>query len=299
MKKQLIVIVLTALAILSAVSCSDSDTSSTGAAPADLSASEASSESSEAELSSDRDSDTSSQPDESDASSQTDEKTYTITAAYDNSWEISDKETLDRIDEWLEKVGAVCEDYALEDDDYPKVGGTYGYIIKTDGDNYEKMYFVTTTRLDLGEEYEHQNNFSVNHKPYELPWEYIDEIEGILAPIDPKAKTYTITESYENSWDITDRDIIAEIDTWLGEVLYICEDYRLEDDDYPMVGGTEGFIIKTDGDNYEKMYFVTTTRLDLGEEYEHQDNFSVNQKSYELPWEYIDRISEIIENSKE
>lgn len=124
---------------------------------------------------------------------------------------------------------------------------------------------------------------------------------GISSQTDEK--TYTITEGYENSWDITDREAIAEIDTWLSEVMSICEDHRLEEGDYPEVGGTEGYIIKTDGDNYEKMYFVTTTRLDLAQytdkDYKHQENFSVNYNTYELPWDYIDRITEIIKKAKQ
>ncbi len=124
---------------------------------------------------------------------------------------------------------------------------------------------------------------------------------GISSQADEK--TYTITESYDNSWDITGRETIAEIDTWLSEVMSICEDHRLEEGDYPEVGGTEGFIIKTDGDNYEKMYFVTTTRLDLAQytdkKYKHQENFSVNYNSYELPQDYIDRITEIIKKAKQ
>lgn len=301
MKKKLLVFTFTALLTLSSVSCSSSDSSS--GEPANALASAVSSETAGTELSSDTDSSSVQSESESDTSSQSDEKIYTITGGYENSWDISDKETIAEIDKWLEKVSAVCKDYELKEGDFPRAGGTLGYIIKTDGDNYDKMYFVTTSRLDLGQEYEHQENFTINQKPYELPWDYIDEIEAILAQTDPQAKTYTITESHDDSWDITDREAIAEIDTWLSEVMYICEEHKLEKGDYPEVGGTEGIIIKTDGDNYEKMYFIETDRLDLAQyidkEYKHQANFTVNHEPYELPWDYIDRITEIVKNAKQ
>lgn len=112
-------------------------------------------------------------------------------------------------------------------------------------------------------------------------------------------KTYIIRVSYlEPEVTITDEKTITEIDNWVSKVLEVCEDYRLEDGDYPAVGGTEGFIIKTEDDVYEKMYFVTTTKLDLSlyteKNYVHQQNFSWNYVSYELPDEYIDEICEIV-----
>ncbi len=123
-----------------------------------------------------------------------------------------------------------------------------------------------------------------------------------VASSSTEEKVYTITAGNENSWDITDKETIADIDSWLEKTDKMLDDCALEEGDYPMVGGTEGIIIKTDGDNYEKMYFITTTRLDLTQytekKYEHQENFAVNQKAYELPWEHIDIITEIIENSK-
>ena len=117
-----------------------------------------------------------------------------------------------------------------------------------------------------------------------------------VASSSTEEKVYTITAGNENSWDITDKETIADIDSWLEKTDKMLDDCALEEGDYPD-GAVEGIIIKTDGDNYEKMYFITTTRH-TEKKYERQKNFVVNHKAYELPWEHIDIITEIIENSK-
>lgn len=186
MKKQIISVFLAAAAAIMISSCDSVENSGSDNSDAlSANASSASSETSGTELSSKQsDSDTPSKPDDSGISSQTDEKTYTITEGYENSWDITDREAIAEIDTWLSEVMSICEDHRLEEGDYPEVGGTEGYIIKTDGDNYEKMYFVTTTRLDPAQytdkDYKHQENFSVNYNTYELPWDYIDRITEII-----------------------------------------------------------------------------------------------------------------------
>ena len=244
-------------------------------------------------------------PDGGDKTQKTDEKVYTIKSGYLSSWEITDLSIIDEIDKWLEKVSAVRGDYVLNVESLDDLGAGGPPCSVMTGNCIDGTVNIDIyDPEDMGSfDYDEivKKNFSVNGKYFKLPRDYIDEILAIIENSKPQDKTYTITAGYENSWDITDKEIIADIDSWLEKTDKMLDDCALEEGDYPD-GAVEGIIIKTDGDNYEKMYFITTTRLDLTQytekKYEHQENFAVNQKAYELPWEHIDIITEIIENSK-
>ncbi|MCD7742622.1 MAG: hypothetical protein LUI06_10495 [Ruminococcus sp.] len=119
------------------------------------------------------------------------EKSYTVigtreTASAEESdytWEITDEGTIESIDAWIDEVMKICDEYELSGDDYPERGGVDGYIIKTDGDNEDGFYYVNfiSSDYDVTDEYEHENNFSYADSSYDLPYEYIEQIQTIIS----------------------------------------------------------------------------------------------------------------------
>lgn len=223
---------------------------------------------------------------------------------YPYQTDITDEDKREKINALIAEINSAKDKYIYDKTGIPERGGSFGYSLTVDG----VKYIISDLHDDPDGEYIYEN-LTIGDIDYIMPQDLIDELVMLLADEFPEQKSYHVIISGKGdpndeqfNIDITDPERLEAIDNWLAEVNEICPDYRLEEGDYPQVGGTSGYILKTFNNHYDKMYFITTTRLDLSQyfneeenkDYEHQKNFSNNFVSYQLPWEYIDEIEQLL-----
>ncbi|MCD7741293.1 MAG: hypothetical protein LUI06_03710 [Ruminococcus sp.] len=127
----------------------------------------------------------------------------------DYTFLIDDDEKIKKIDAWIEEVMQICDDYEITADDYPERGGIEGYIIKTNGDNEFGIYYISliSSDYDTTDEYEHENNFSFIDKKYDLPYEYIEQIQDIINEYEADTFTVYTSEDDPTKSDVTQLDV--------------------------------------------------------------------------------------------
>ncbi len=137
------------------------------------------------------------------------------------SYSIDEPDTVKAIAGKLREIEEVKNSY-LFTGSYVPHGGSDGYIIKTDGDNYEAMYFI--------EHIEREPNVTIQGYEYSLPDETIAELDALIAPTVPEGHTLPCRQSEKSDTSETEPTtvITAEHGVQMNGTL---ETWQIRDED--------------------------------------------------------------------
>ena len=82
--------------------------------------------------------------------------------------------------------------------------------------------------------------------------------------------------------------------SWLESVLLISEDYAISEDEFPERSDIYGYTITTYSGEVYTVYCISSD-FDPDDEYEHELNFSWGEMYCDIPYEYIEELTTIIE----